>query len=282
MQTIITIDELRSALKPLRHQGMRIALVPTMGNLHAGHIRLVEEAVKKADIVVASIFVNPLQFGANEDLDKYPRTLDADKLKLEAAGCDFLFTPSDQEIYPEGRNTQTLVEVPGLSELYCGHSRPGHFVGVATVVCKLFNIVQPDIAFFGKKDFQQLRVIRKMVADLCIPIEIVGIPIVRADSGLALSSRNGYLSTEELTAASQMHQVLMDCADKIRKGERSFRELEDAALNLLEGSGFKRDYLRIVRQEDLLAAQTEDTKLVILAAAYMGHTRLIDNIEIDL
>ncbi|EXJ09293.1 MULTISPECIES: pantoate--beta-alanine ligase [Nitrincola] len=282
MQTIITIDELRSVLTPLRRQGLRIALVPTMGNLHAGHIRLVEEAVKKADIVVASIFVNPLQFGANEDLDKYPRTLDADKLKLESAGCSFLFTPSDQEIYPEGRNTQTLVEVPGLSELYCGHSRPGHFVGVATVVCKLFNIVQPDIAFFGKKDFQQLRVIRKMVADLCIPIEIVGIPIVRADSGLALSSRNGYLSAEELTAASQMHQVLLACSDKIHQGERSYRELEDSALTLLEKAGFKRDYLRIVRQEDLLAAQADDTKLVILAAAYMGHTRLIDNVEIDL
>lgn len=281
MQTLNTIAALREALKPARLAGKTIALVPTMGNLHQGHIKLAETARRNADIVVTSIFVNPLQFGVNEDLDSYPRTLQADQDKLIAAGCDFLFAPDVNEVYPEGQDNQTLVEVPGLSDLHCGASRPGHFRGVTTVVCKLFNIVQPDLAMFGFKDYQQVAVIRKMVQDLCIPVEIVGVATERADNGLALSSRNGYLSDSELALAPLLQQTLQQTAAAVRGGNTDYTALEEQAQQQLEASGFQRDYFRIVCRVSLLRpSAATDGPLVILAAARLGPARLIDNIEI--
>lgn len=211
MNTVKTLQQLRAAISRARSEGKRIAFVPTMGNLHAGHIALIQQATERADFVVASIFVNPLQFGANEDLDSYPRTLVADQSKLLDAGCDLLFTPDAQEMYPQGMAQQTIVSVPGVSTGLCGGSRPGHFDGVATIVCKLFNMVQPDIALFGEKDFQQLAVIRKMVADLNMPVQIFGVAIVRDHDGLALSSRNGYLSAQQRAAAP----ALQDCLQAV-------------------------------------------------------------------
>lgn len=281
MHTLHTIADLRSALHPYRRQGQTIALVPTMGNLHKGHITLVEQARRCADIVVASIFVNPLQFGPNEDLDSYPRTLSDDQSKLQAAGCDFLFAPSNAEIYPQGRDQQTLVEVPMLSDLYCGTTRPGHFCGVTTVVCKLFNICQPDIAIFGEKDYQQLRIIRKMVSDLCIPVDIMSVATVRAEDGLALSSRNGYLNPDERAAAPALQRALQQLNQAIGQGNHDFRQLEQDTETQLSSAGLQPDYIRIVRRSDLLPAQPGDRELVILAAAYLGSTRLIDNIELD-
>lgn len=281
MQTLHTIAELRSALSEHRRSGKKIALVPTMGNLHRGHIKLVEVARSEADIVVASIFVNPLQFGPNEDLDSYPRTLQDDQNRLQAAGCDYLFAPNNSEIYPEGRDQQTLVEVPMLSDLYCGTTRPGHFCGVTTVVCKLFNICQPDLAIFGEKDYQQLRIIRKMVSDLCIPVEIQSVATVRAEDGLALSSRNGYLNDEERAAAPALQHTLQQTCQAISQGNHDFRQLESEAEHQLSAAGLTPDYVRIVRRSDLLPAQSGDRALVILTAAYLGPTRLIDNCEID-
>ncbi len=281
MKTIHTIADLRTALKPTRLSGQKIALVPTMGNLHQGHIKLVETARRQADTVVASIFVNPLQFGANEDLDSYPRTLASDQEKLMAAGCDLLFAPGVSEVYPEGQDNQTLVEVPGLSDLHCGASRPGHFRGVTTVVCKLFNIVQPDLAVFGLKDYQQVAVIRKMVRDLCIPVDIVGVPTERAGSGLALSSRNGYLSADELAIAPLLQQTLQQTADAVRNGTTDFSALEQQAQQQLEAGGFQRDYYRILCRDSLQPPEAGDVRpLVILAAARLGPARLIDNLEI--
>ena len=282
MLTLATIASLRNELRPHRQAGRTIAFVPTMGNLHAGHIELIEKAAQSADIVVASIFVNPLQFGKNEDLSSYPRTLQEDQLKLTEAGCHYLFAPNEDEVYPNGRDSQTRVEVPVLSDLYCGEARPGHFSGVTTVVCKLFNIVQPDIAVFGEKDYQQLRIVRKMVSDLCIATEIMSVPVVRAESGLALSSRNGYLSVSELQQAPALRQIINDAANQIKSGRHDYSQLEHEATLSLEASGFRRDYFRIVRRADLAPAQADDTEIVILAAAWMGPARLIDNQELDL
>lgn len=282
MKTIHTIAELRQVLAQERANGNRIGLVPTMGNLHAGHIALVEQAHTCADIVVTSIFVNPLQFGENEDLDKYPRTLADDQEKLTAAGCHYLFAPSDSEVYPDGRENQSIIEVPKVSDLYCGASRPGHFQGVATIVCKLFAMVQPDIAIFGEKDYQQLYVIKKMTRDLSLPVEVQGSPIVRNEDGLALSSRNGYLNDEELANAIALNKALRDTASKIQSGDREFAKLCNAAEETLEKKGFKRDYFVVARQEDLLPATEGDSNLVILAAAYMGAARLIDNQVVNL
>lgn len=222
MNTVKTVRELRAAVARARSEGKRIGFVPTMGNLHSGHVALITKATQRVDFVVASIFVNPLQFGAGEDLDKYPRTLLADQEKLLEAGCDLLFAPTVEEMYPDGMAGQTRVSVPQLSEGLCGASRPGHFEGVATVVSKLFNMVQPDLAIFGQKDFQQLAVIRALVHDLNMPIQIIGEPTVRAADGLALSSRNGFLSEEHRAVAPVVYRTLSEIADSIKQGERDF------------------------------------------------------------
>ena len=278
MNTVKTVRELRAAIARARAEGKRIGFVPTMGNLHSGHVALVEKASQRADFVVASIFVNPLQFGPNEDLAKYPRTLAADQEKLVSAGCHLLFAPTPEEMYPQGMDDQTRISVPVVSEGLCGGSRPGHFEGVATVVTKLFNMVQPDLAIFGEKDFQQLAVIRKLVRDLNLPVQIFGEPTVRADDGLALSSRNGYLSTEQRQVAPQLFATLKDMADSICGGRDDFSRLTLDGLKHLEKAGFRPDYLEIREAGSLRPAQAGDKELVILVAAYLGTTRLIDNL----
>ena len=282
MNTVKTVLELRAAVARARGDGKRVAFVPTMGNLHEGHVALVEKAGQRADFVVASIFVNPLQFGPNEDLAKYPRTLVADQEKLVAAGCQLLFHPDLEEMYPHGQEGQTRVSVPGVSEGLCGGSRPGHFEGVATVVTKLFNMVQPDLAVFGEKDFQQLAVIRTLVRDLNMPIQIIGEPTVRAEDGLALSSRNGYLSAEQRAAAPALYRTLQQLASAIRDGNRDFAQLIEAGQASLVSAGFRPDYLEIREASSLRPAEANDTKLVILGAAFMGTTRLIDNLAFQL
>jgi len=280
MQTINTIAELRAALSAERKNDQRISFVPTMGNLHAGHMALVEHATEHSDCIVASIFVNPMQFSQNEDLDAYPRTLEADQKLLEARGVKYLFAPTAREMYPQGLCTQ--IQIPVLSNLYCGASRPGHFTGVATICAKLFNIVQPDIAVFGEKDFQQLTIIRHMVRDLCIPVDIIGVQTGRADDGLALSSRNGYLSKEERQIAPYLFQTLQNAASKIKAGEHNFAEVEATANQQLEQAGFKPDYFHVVNRETLEKANLNDKKIIILAAAQLGRARLIDNLFVDL
>ncbi|MBO1541728.1 pantoate--beta-alanine ligase [Pseudomonas sp. OA65] len=282
MNTVKTVRELRAAVARARGEGKRIAFVPTMGNLHSGHVALVTKAAQRADFVVASIFVNPLQFGAGEDLDKYPRTLAADQEKLLQAGCHLLFAPSVEEMYPDGMTGQTRVSVPQLSEGLCGASRPGHFEGVATVVSKLFNMVQPDLAVFGQKDFQQLAVIRALVHDLNMPIQIIGEPTVRAEDGLALSSRNGFLSPEQRAVAPVVYRALNQIAEAIKQGQRDFPALIGEQLKQLEAAGLRPDYLEIRHAKTLRPASSEDRDLVILVAAFLGTTRLIDNLHLDL
>lgn len=282
MQIIHHVNELRSMLAEVRRRSGRIAVVPTMGNLHRGHISLVETAVTRADFVVSTIFVNPMQFGAHEDLDKYPRTPDADIEKLTDAGCHCLFAPPVSEIYPKGLEQHTVVSVPGISERHCGASRPGHFDGVATVVSKLFNIVGPDVAVFGKKDYQQLQVIRKMASDLCFGIEIIGVATERDSQGLALSSRNGYLSDPEKQTALCLSRTLADVAQRITDGERNYRVLEQQAVQVFTANGIQPDYFNICQADSLAPATPADHQLVILAAGFVGATRLIDNIEITL
>jgi pantoate--beta-alanine ligase len=281
MQTIQQISALRAQVADWRQAGLRVGLVPTMGNLHAGHLALVREALTRADRVVTSIFVNPLQFGPGEDLDAYPRTPERDAEMLEQAGNHCLFSPAESEVYPNGREGQTFVEVPGVSDILCGASRPGHFRGVATVVAKLFNMVQPDSAVFGAKDYQQLIVIRRMTADLDLPVEIVGHPIVREPDGLAMSSRNGYLTSEQRAQAPLLPVQLQRLADALRAGEDSADAEWDAARRLA-ASGFKPDYVSVRRRSDLAHPQPGDRALVVLAAAYLGKARLIDNLEFDL
>ncbi|WP_298183419.1 pantoate--beta-alanine ligase [uncultured Pseudomonas sp.] len=282
MNTVKSVRELRAAVAQARAEGKQIALVPTMGNLHAGHAALVEKAVQRADFVVASIFVNPLQFGPGEDLDKYPRTLLADQEKLVEAGCHLLFTPDVAEMYPHGTDGQTRVSVAGVSEGLCGASRPGHFEGVATVVSKLFNMVQPDLAIFGQKDFQQLAVIRTLVRDLNMPIQIIGEPTVRAEDGLALSSRNGYLSAEQRAIAPLLYRSLQEMATAIRAGERDYAKLIEATQAQHRAAGLRPDYLEVRESNSLRPATTDDRQLVILLAASIGNTRLIDNLAFDL
>jgi pantoate--beta-alanine ligase len=277
--TINEISELRSRVEAWRRGG-NVAFVPTMGNLHAGHISLVQEAREIADRVVVSIFVNPMQFGEGEDFDSYPRTLETDSRMLEAVGTDLLFAPPVQVMYPKPAPEQTRVEVPGLSGLLCGACRPGHFVGVATVVCKLFNMVQPDIALFGNKDFQQLMVIRRMVEDLAMPVKIVGVETVRESDGLAMSSRNGYLTPEERATAPVLYRVLRGMAEKLRDGNDDYAGLEAQAARELYENGFRTDYVAIRRAADLLEPAPGEAELVILGAANLGNARLIDNIEV--
>ncbi|MDX1733285.1 MAG: pantoate--beta-alanine ligase [Halioglobus sp.] len=282
MRTFSHNAQLQSALKTFRQNGQSIAFVPTMGNLHEGHLDLVRKARQLCDIVVVSIFVNPLQFGANEDLDAYPRTMAADKEKLFAEGTNVLYAPAVEEIYPHGMEAQTIVHVPDLGDTLCGSSRPGHFDGVTTVVSKLFNIVQPDVAVFGEKDFQQLSIVRKMVTDLCMPIEIVGVATGRAEDGLALSSRNGYLTQEQRRIAPLLHQILGDCRDAIACDFDNFLQLESHARMKLLEAGFTPDYFA-VRDARTLQAVTEQTEeIAILAAARLGNTRLIDNVRLSL
>lgn len=282
MKTYSTTASLRATLNAARRAGKTISFVPTMGNLHEGHLRLVRRARQLGDVVVVSIFVNPLQFGANEDLDNYPRTLAADKEKLFAEGVQCLFLPQVSEIYPEGMDVHSKVSVPDLSERHCGASRPGHFTGVTTIVNKLFNIVQPDSAVFGEKDFQQLSVIRKMVRDLCMPIDIVGVATARADDGLALSSRNGYLSDQHRRSAPVLHRVLQECREAIACGYDSYRELEQHAILTLKESGFEPDYFAICDAGSLSEVGPQTEEVVILAAAKLGSTRLIDNVTLNL
>ena len=282
MNTLHSIAQLRAALARARQENKRISLVPTMGNLHDGHIALVEKARQRTDYVVVSIFVNPLQFGANEDLDSYPRTLAEDQRKLLDAGADMVFAPNVSEMYPEGMHGHTLVSVPVVSEGLCGASRPGHFDGVSTVVSKLLNIVQPDLAIFGEKDFQQLAVIRKMSQDLCLPVQIMGEPIVRAADGLALSSRNGYLNDEQRRNAPCLYQTLQHIEQQLVSGRRDFAAvIEEARVALVE-AGFKPDYLDLRDAETLQPATSETQDIVILAAVFLGTTRLIDNLRLSL
>ncbi len=274
MQIHSSIADLRSALKG---RG-RVVFVPTMGNLHAGHISLMEQARAYGDTVVASIFVNRLQFGPNEDFDKYPRTFQADCDKLAAAGVDVLFAPTEADLYPEPQ--EYVVEPPAIQNILDGEFRPGHFRGVATVVLKLFNIVQPQAAVFGKKDYQQLMVIRNMTRQLALPITIIGGETVRADDGLALSSRNGYLSEAERAEAPRLYRLLNEIRDAIRKGESDTVKLEKKAISELASAGWKTDYVAVRQQSDLSAPNGVNTPLVVLAASRLGSTRLIDNIEV--
>lgn len=278
MITSANISEIRAQVKAWHAQGETVAFVPTMGNLHQGHITLVREACHRADHVVVSIFVNPLQFGQHEDLDAYPRTLNEDKLALAEAGAGLLFTPTPQIIYPRGLDAQTYVDVPGISDELCGQTRPGHFRGVATVVCKLFNLVQPDMALFGKKDYQQLQVIRTMVEDLSIPVDIIGIDTVREPSGLAMSSRNGYLTAEEKALAPALKRTLDNLAAAVKTAMPIPQAIAQAKAALSD-AGLRPDYLEIRNAHNLAPVTDTDTALVILAAAYLGKARLIDNLE---
>lgn len=289
MITVTDISELRQQVKTWRQQGLTIAFVPTMGNLHQGHISLVDEAHNHADKVIASIFINPMQFGANEDIDSYPRTMENDQQKLIAAGTDLLFTPTPEIIYPKGIAKQSFVEVPNVSDSYCGESRPGHFRGVATVVCKLFNLVQPDVACFGLKDYQQVQVIQTMVEDLSMPIEIIPVPTVREANGLALSSRNGYLTTEEKAIAPALQQNLQWLAQEIEFSRKNspdnspdFIGLTKKASMAIDATGMKTDYIHVCHARTLQPASEDDTELVILAAAHCGKARLIDNLQLFL
>ncbi|GHF00558.1 pantoate--beta-alanine ligase [Thalassotalea profundi] len=281
MKTTNEIIEVRKQVKAWRKEGLTVAFVPTMGNLHSGHISLITEALQHADRIVASIFVNPMQFGANEDIDSYPRTMQADQEKLAAAGTDLLFTPTSDIIYPKGTDKQSYIEVPNVSEGYCGESRPGHFRGVATVVCKLFNIVQPDVACFGLKDYQQVQVIQTMVEDLSMPIKIIPVATVREASGLALSSRNGYLTEEEKKIAPALSQNIHWLAEKIQH-DTDFIGLAKQAASFIDNAGLKTDYIHICHAQTLQPASEDDTELVILAAAHCGKARLIDNLQVHL
>lgn len=281
MITTESISAIREQVRAWRIKGETVAFVPTMGNLHLGHLTLIKEARLRADHVIASIFVNPMQFGQNEDLDAYPRTLADDQTALIEAGAELLFTPTPAIIYPKGLDAQTLVEVPLISDQLCGESRPGHFRGVATIVCKLFNIVQPDIAVFGQKDFQQLLVIKTMVEDLSMPIEIVGVETIRETSGLAMSSRNGYLTAAQKQQAAVLKQTLDNMAAELSKGKQ-LGEVIEAAETAIAAAGFKNDYLDICHAKTFSKAQSSDRELVILVAAYMGDTRLIDNLIVKL
>ena len=282
MLIIETLPLLRQQIRRLRMEGKRVALVPNMGNLHDGHMKLVDEAKARADVVVVSIFVNPMQFDRPEDLARYPRTLQEDCEKLNKRKVDLVFAPSVKEIYPNGTETHTYVDVPGLSTMLEGASRPGHFRGVSTIVSKLFNLVQPDIACFGEKDFQQLALIRKMVADMGFDIEIVGVPIMRAKDGLALSSRNGYLTAEQRKIAPGLYKVLSSIADKLQAGERDLDEIIAIAGQELNEKGFRADDIQIRDADTLLEVSENSKRAVILVAAWLGDARLIDNKLVEL
>ncbi|ULH10424.1 pantoate--beta-alanine ligase [Serratia marcescens] len=282
MIIIETLPMLRQQIRRWRQEGKRIALVPTMGNLHDGHMTLVDEARARADVVVVSIFVNPMQFERPDDLARYPRTLQEDSEKLTRRGVDLVFAPAPAAVYPQGLEQQTYVDVPGISTILEGASRPGHFRGVSTIVSKLFNLVQPDLACFGEKDYQQLALIRKMVADMGYDIDIVGVPTVRAKDGLALSSRNGYLTAEERKIAPQLSKIMNALAQQLVNGERHVEELLEQTAEQLRAAGFTPDEL-FIRDADSLQPLTVDSqRAVVLMAAWLGKARLIDNQQVDL
>jgi pantoate--beta-alanine ligase len=281
METITSSHELRRYVRALRVRGVRSAFVPTMGNLHAGHLELVRQARLQADHVSVSIFVNPAQFGPQEDYANYPHTPERDRDALLDAGVDLLFLPGVEEIYPQGPDRTTVVEVPGLNRVLEGEHRPTHFNGVTTVVAKLFNLVQPDIAVFGEKDYQQLLLIRRMVADLCMPVAIASVATVREADGLAMSSRNSYLAPAERARAPRLHAVLASVKARLEAGGQDVAAVEQAALAELAAAGFQPDYVSVRRQSDLAPPEPGDAALVALAAARLGATRLIDNIFIS-
>lgn len=282
MKTVNTVNELREQVRAWRREGLTVGFVPTMGNLHAGHLALVEHARTRADRVVVSIFVNPLQFGPNEDYETYPRTLGEDARRLSQAQADLLFAPGVEEVYPLPLEEMTRVEVPGISDILCGQFRPGFFAGVATVVAKLFNMVEPDIAVFGQKDYQQLVIIRRLVRDLSYPIAIEGVPTLREDDGLAMSSRNAYLTESERQVAPQLQLTLQRLVNELQAGRRDYPELEQLGMQQLELAGFRPDYVSIRRAEDLTVPNRTDTQLAILAAAWLGTARLIDNLVVTM
>lgn len=282
MLIIDSVALLRREIRDFRKNNKRIALVPTMGNLHEGHMTLVEEAKARGDVVVVSIFVNPMQFERPDDLERYPRTLQEDCEKLNKRGVDLVFAPSPAEVYPKGLTTQTQVDVPVISTILEGASRPGHFRGVSTIVSKLFNLVQPQVACFGQKDFQQLALLRTMVEDMGYDIEIIGVPIVRAKDGLALSSRNGYLTPEERKIAPQLNKIMTALAERLSQGERHVEEMLQETGQQLREAGFTPDELFIRDAKTLQELSVDSTSAVILMAAWLGKARLIDNQEVDL
>ncbi len=282
MKLVSDLTPLRGTLADWRHDGLRVGFVPTMGNLHAGHLSLVEQIRATADRVVVSVFVNPLQFGPNEDYASYPRTLDGDSAKLEQVATDLLFTPSASLIYPGDAGGRTRIHVPALETMLDELSRPGFFSGVATVVNLLFNLVRPDVAAFGEKDYQQLLVIRRMVADLHLPIEILGAPIVREADGLAMSSRNTYLSVTERRQAPALHAALQVAVGALRGGDRDYGEVERCGAAAVRAAGLRNDYFSVRRAADLMPAESGDTHLRVLAAAWLGRTRLIDNLAVEI
>jgi len=279
MDTLTSVEAVRARVLQWRAAGLRIAFVPTLGNLHAGHMSLLAAARYRGDRVVASIFVNPLQFGPSEDYTAYPRTLLEDQQLLQEARCDLLFAPAVKDMYPHGGDQRTLVVVRGLSDILCGRFRPGHFDGVATVVAKLFGIVAPDVAVFGEKDYQQLLVVRHMTLDLALPVEIVGAPTVRAPDGLALSSRNRYLSTDERARAAVIHQSLSHAVSAIYGGDADYAALERAGSLMLERAGMSVDYFAIRNAADLTEPSAASSDLVVLTAVRLGRARLIDNLR---
>ena len=282
MQEVSTTEALREQLSEWRHAGDHIALVPTMGNLHQGHLSLVKLARRHAERVVASIFVNPTQFGENEDFEKYPRSLERDKRRLKRLNTDLLFAPDVETMYPFGIDNATSVTVPVLTEEFCGAFRPGHFAGVTSVVSRLFSLVQPDVAVFGQKDYQQQLVIRRLVEDLSLPIEIICGKTQREQDGLAMSSRNQYLSSDERAIAPKLFAILNEVGSELESGKRNFEELEKRATAELQGFGFEPDYVSIRRAENLAIPDRDTDQLVILAAARLGKARLIDNILVHI
>lgn len=279
MRILNTLSSARHWIAHTKNQQKTIALVPTMGNLHEGHLVLVDRAKQLADLVGASIFVNPMQFGPTEDFDHYPRTFKKDCDALTASGVDFVFAPNTLELYPNGYRSHTMVTVPDLSNRWCGAFRPGHFTGVATAVLKLFSILSPNVACFGEKDFQQFLVVKQMVEDLGLPIQIVPVATVREPDGLAMSSRNQYLNGLEREQAPRLYQTLQDIQQQIKSGKSDFRKLEQNATILLEKAGFKVEYIAVCNATNLAPAEYFGADLVVLAAVYLGKTRLIDNIR---
>jgi pantoate--beta-alanine ligase len=280
MDIVTTIAAVREHVSRWRNEGRRVAFVPTMGNLHVGHVSLIEAARHHGDRFVASIFVNPMQFGPNEDYAHYPRTPTQDERMLADAGCNLMFMPDVAEIYPKGSDRATRVDVPALSRILDGECRPGHFEGVSTIVATLFHIVAPDVAVFGEKDFQQLTIIRRMVADLCLPVRIVGAPTVRDSDGLAMSSRNQYLTAVERQIAPRIHQALQAAAQRLQAGDSDFAGIERSGVAALERAGMKPDYFSVRRAQDLGVPTAEVQHLVVLTAARLGKARLIDNVQV--